>query len=785
MPFEERTNSFFNTVFMLGKRSDIDSPPSSALNGLNSISALYQYTNPPPMGYGTPAPKVVETVLRAYGMNKNEEEKKFISIDGYRISNTVWVSDDKEFPWYEPASNFSAPDFHRAARAFLFKNQKLITKVVENEMTIMVTQNSDILTRGKQTYCPLIESSMPCPRAYKNMLAFFTKNGSPPNLTLIQLISEFFRILGMREVVGKRVENQLKQYTRNTLKGTRKAWKLRKVIKRHTYKGDDAFHYVLGLARSFCTYLKHSERAHLQRRAIASPNIVKRAFLHIIEKVHLALGEELEGSTISIGGERKKDKIVSTMNKLATNDAVFLKKQATEDATKWNETLSASLFGMMHETFFDPGVREELDLSPPTTLETLFGRICRAAHFILSLKRVTLGPGLQGRSDLFHGHIPFTREGLNQVNSANKAWFSEMLPFREGNCYLQASPGMLMGMMNAASTTVGLVSVNYYHQTESTMKTLRSSDDSMTIHAGSSMEDLRRNIDLQYCELKISAVSLSPKKTLVFANRYGEYTSWFQDGKLVSQFGPETTTLRPAGQNPHDDAYLAAKGTSISLLNCSSNPIGSEVKLALGIYNVRALYRIQPCPENDHLGPKVRVISDGGYNPWDVGNCHLEETSLKKHFAPESTHGYYLRIRNPENPFISQAEESTYYDRETGTLQVGMLDNPKTVFSFIKRGNRASVQRAAGSNAESEVAAQQALDVITSLDYSTTLITPKEATPSGVFCLAGFNLLREGITLSEEEEELVNAALAILKGEEEEQDGLMDADFFDECDYLQ
>lgn len=98
------------------------------------------------------------------------------------------------------------------------------------------------------------------------------------------------------------------------------------------------------------------------------------------------------------------------------------------------------------------------------------------------------------------------------------------------------------------------------------------------------------------------------------------------------------------------------------------------------------------------------------------------------------------------------------------------VDNPKTVFSFTKRGNRASVQKVAGSNAESEKAAQQALDIITSLDYTTTLLTPKEATASGIYCLAGMYLLREGLTLTEGEEKMYRSALEILQGRRPERD---------------
>lgn len=62
---------------------------------------------------------------------------------------------------------------------------------------------------------------------------------------------------------------------------------------------------------------------------------------------------------------------------------------------------------------------------------------------------------------------------------------------------------------------------------------------------------------------------------------------------MVSQYGVETTTLRPGGQNPADDSYTIAKGVATSLLKLESNIIGAEAKLRLGLNNARSLYRIK------------------------------------------------------------------------------------------------------------------------------------------------------------------------------------------------
>lgn len=63
---------------------------------------------------------------------------------------------------------------------------------------------------------------------------------------------------------------------------------------------------MFNLGREFSSYIKHGERAKLQRRAFASPNMVKRMMFKIIEQFHLVLGKIIDGSTISMGGGEKR-----------------------------------------------------------------------------------------------------------------------------------------------------------------------------------------------------------------------------------------------------------------------------------------------------------------------------------------------------------------------------------------------------------------------------------------------------------------------------------------------
>lgn len=76
------------------------------------------------------------------------------------------------------------------------------------------------------------------------------------------------------------------------------------------------------------------------------------------------LGKNLEGSTISIGGEEKKAKITNDFlsSFLINGDIPVHVSQGTEDATKWNECLSPESFALMHRFLFDPTIRAKLNV---------------------------------------------------------------------------------------------------------------------------------------------------------------------------------------------------------------------------------------------------------------------------------------------------------------------------------------------------------------------------------------------------------------------------------------
>lgn len=728
-PFTEIPNSLFSAMFRREEREDIRLPDRELLDTLSMISNLYLYTNPPPYGTGTPAPKVAETVLRSLDFNVKTGDTKQIQIDRFTIDNPVWDSNEP-FPIDELGSNFHAPTLHDMAVAFLKRNFSQITKCAQESIQEAMSTNSDVLTKGKQTWDPFTEASVPCPQAYLTACDFLQKNDFPNHHTLVEFIQHFFKLMTKDKIETTTIVERVKE-TRVSSRGQiLKVNRKYKVKKSRQIQGEEVKYHCLDLIRSFCSYIKHGERGHLNRRAIASPNVFLRALFFIVENFHLKLGKQVDGSTISIGGELKKAKIASTMNSCRIDANSYYVLQATQDASKWNECLSPPAFGMMSRTFFNDEVREMNNLAPMTEDERLFGAICEASHFILAIKMITLGEGLQGQSDFFRGAIPYTESSLHQFNNVSQEWVKRIIPLRHGNNYINASGGMLMGMHNALSTTFGLLAVGYKTEEFGRMYTLRSSDDSMTIYSATQMEKLEHLIGIERDNLRMIGINLSAKKTLYFPGGFGEYTSWFQDSTLVSQYGTETTKLRPGGNNPPDDFFTIAKATAVSLMNLESNSIGAETRIRLGVHNVRSLYRIKKRRlsgdgEQDFISPKIRVLSDGGLNPWNCTNCHLEETALKERGVnTEMEKRYLLRIRNPDNPFSGEPREEITWSKESGTLTSDYIDTPRTVFHYVKRAN-ATIKNIKGrTHVDEERDNSNALEIVNIADLSTLIRTP-------------------------------------------------------------
>lgn len=138
-------------------------------NGLHMMSGTYMYTNPPPYGYGSPAPYVAATVLREYDYNRKREIDSMESLNGHKILD-VQIPNIKDFPREGIVGNFYPEIVWRFAQIFLVKNFIAIVGCANEIISFAKSSNSDILSKGRQTWDPELLKSTTCSKAFNGFL---------------------------------------------------------------------------------------------------------------------------------------------------------------------------------------------------------------------------------------------------------------------------------------------------------------------------------------------------------------------------------------------------------------------------------------------------------------------------------------------------------------------------------------------------------------------------------------------------------------------------------------
>lgn len=395
-----------------------ETPGVREMNTLSSVSAFYLYTNPAPKGYGTPAPKVAETVLRADSFNLKPLETRMKKIGEFEVNWNAWEDPDANYPFDEITGNFHPGAACRMFKKQLKENFKDITTLAKRVINESLNTNSDVLTKGRQTFHCIKEVSVASSTAYQVMAEIYKMNLKKDSSNCLEWIQMFMELMSLKEMVTLERVKEVVAIRYRTCKYT----KIRRKVISYRYKwrktkiiGEEKVrNYVFQLSTTFCGYIKHGERSKLERRAIASPNIIKRMFLKIIEDFHLLLGKRLPGSTISIGGEEKKITANTNQDNTSMSNKHFV-IQATQDATKFNECMSPDVMLMMHRVFFDPEIREEMKLPEPTVEEELFLLIASSSHWILTTKKILLGEGIMGYTDKYYNRIPWEAKNVKQL----------------------------------------------------------------------------------------------------------------------------------------------------------------------------------------------------------------------------------------------------------------------------------------------------------------------------------------------------------------------------------
>lgn len=100
------------------------------------------------MGYGSPAPKVAESVIRSMDYNSNPPDRRETIIDDYIINVPRWEGPANEYPFEEVHGNFHPGACHRMFLKQLMDDREPINETVQSVMNHLQNTNSSVLTKG-------------------------------------------------------------------------------------------------------------------------------------------------------------------------------------------------------------------------------------------------------------------------------------------------------------------------------------------------------------------------------------------------------------------------------------------------------------------------------------------------------------------------------------------------------------------------------------------------------------------------------------------------------------
>nr|QPN36968.1 hypothetical protein [Ganwon-do orthomyxo-like virus] len=713
--------------------------------GLASVSFLYQYVNTPPMRLGNPFPMAAESVIRAceFNMLPNnglpgttwEPDWKTGKINLDKFPRSYWTRKDGKFnTTQETHNNWDPVTLRGMCKDFVNENQNLLDKCAYNTVELLIRTNSDVLTAGKQTWCPIEERSTESVNAYKAVSEIFRANIKAHSyncLQWIRYIHEMFELEELKfetssyvtfeefkrktieeaESLGKR-PRQLKD------KGMKYRWESHVELTSKEEIRERWFRYLT----SFYHFPKDAERGKLKPRAVVSANIMFRMYLYIGEKFHLELNKKHKSGTISVGGDRKKAKIASMMSLISNDNGI----QFTEDNTKHNECVQPEALALMNYYLLSDEFRSrtsEKDTYPEhrKILRDIIVQSC----YLLTQKRLYKGIGTnamntEGTAKCRLEWDPIFKEFMAE---GTRKWFDKLEKFclHDGD-YVKSPFGMLMGMHNAMSSTLGIIATGYKTTIFEEVGTLRSSDDSMTkFSTKEGMSSTFSLIESNRKNLKRVGFNISPQKSRGYIPGVGEYNSWYQETVILAQFGVETAALRPQGKSPGTDLqFIASQAHNINL-RMGMNSVGVQAFLFLGVDGVKRLWKIKRYQDNEFEWPgQILVTADGGIAPWDCTTASYEETAMKKRVIMlakdeerrEKWLDYINKVRSTVTPF-SGCYHTVYSFSIELSQMVEMYDlYPRNVFSTGRRGNATLRSRLTKRDVENEAAASNICEVL-------------------------------------------------------------------------
>nr|UYX69296.1 PB1 [Tiliqua thogotovirus] len=638
--------------------------PLTELSPTQTQELLYAYSGPAPVAYGTRTRAVLENIerpLKYYYKTPNVTEAINVKTARKPI---------EEINIEGPSSGYHEESLFRMAINFHKNHPLAFEKLKYWIMYTLPRMHYSELSKGRQTYSFIHGRNLPAPLALEETVEFLESNlRRKIGATLLsynQAVMDVLELETTECIIEESINPENQEYMEEYDSDGEPTLRLENKTKRRrvTFTREELWKHM----RWLNTMWKHLERGRLNRRTIATPGMLLRGFVKVVEEAASVLLENVPTSGVPVGGEEKLAKLSSkqTSSKAVTGEL-------SGDQEKFNECLDPDAMRTMWTIFLQEASCQEW-------VQQLFN----IPFMVFKSKIADMGEGLSYSS----GELK-----KNFKLGTHKSEFDSLVPNIVDNG-ISCRMGMFMGMFNLSSTLLALIAVE---RPELTGNHIESSDDFIHFFNADSHDQLFKEAETLRLSLKLVGINMSPSKcVLIVPAGIGEFNSKFHHKDFVGNVATELPALCPNGSNPMTDLAMGLNVIKHSVNTGQMNIGSGDLSLRLFTKAYRYSYMVEGITRRTKFMEENKIIpvltNQGAPTVHSISTLHLDEIALRYRLGKIDP-PTLRRIMNPENPITSRNESQVFFRIENKMPQVMEDTSTSSCFKYTFCRNRTVVNK--------------------------------------------------------------------------------------------
>ncbi|AED98371.1 PB1, partial [Jos virus] len=634
--------------------------PLTEVNPTQTQELLYAYSGPAPVAYGTRTRAVLENVIRPY---------QYFSRDGTvaeALKKKTGEKRPEDINVEGPSSGFHRDSLVKLAQNFAGRYEMALDKLRYWILVKLPKLKYAELSKGRQTYSFIHRRNLPAPIALEETVEFLEYNlKRPVGPTMISYCQAVLDVLELDEshyplkycenpndIEYESSEDSEGEVVQRINYGSK--------VRMVTFKRQELWNQM----RKLNTMWKHLERGRLNRRTIATPSMLVRGFVKIVEDAATIILENVPTSGVPVGGEEKLAKLAS---KQAFHTPVT--GELSGDQEKFNECLDPDAMRLMWTIFLEK-------ISAPKWILQLFN----IPFLVFKSKLADMGEGLSYSKGSLHQNFPL---------GTHPSEFDELIPNITGENDIACRLGMFMGMFNLSSTLLALISVE---RPEITGAHVESSDDFIHFFYAKSHEDMFKQAETLRLSLKLVGINMSPSKCILISPAgIGEFNSKFHHRDFVGNVATELPALVPNGSNPMTDLAMGLNVVKHAINTGQMNIVSGSLAMRTFIKAYRYAYMAEGINRRtkflQEAGITPLLTNQGASSVHSLSTMHLDEIALRSHLGLIDEDSL-LRIMNPENPITAASDPQVFFRIENKMPRMVEDTSVGSCFKYTLSRNR-------------------------------------------------------------------------------------------------